>query len=51
MNKATLQQRILAAADWVERVDESPKFRRAVYLLLVFVISFFTPIIIVILTR
>ena len=51
MNKATLQQRILASADWIEGVDESPKFRRAVYYLLAFAAGFFGKVIIDILAR
>ena len=49
--QAALQWRLLAAADWIERVDESPKFRRAVYYLLAFAAGFFGKVIIDILAR
>lgn len=51
MNKATLTQRLWAAADWIERVDESPKFRRAVYGIIIASAIFFGGVIIGILVR
>lgn len=51
MNKATLQERLWAAADWIERVDQSPKFQRAVYLAIAFAIGFFSKVIVDILGR
>lgn len=51
MNKATLTQRLWAAADWIEHVDKSPKFQRAVYLFIAFVIGFFSKVIVDILAR
>ena len=46
MKKATLEQRLLAAADWVERVDESPIFQKAVWAFLWFAAGFFGKVII-----
>lgn len=46
-----LELRLLAAADWVERVDSRPKFRRAIYCLLGFAVGFFGKIIFDILMR
>lgn len=51
MNKATLQERLFAVADWVERVDANPKFQRAVYCFLALGGSFFAGVIIGMLWR
>jgi hypothetical protein len=51
MNKSTLQERLFAAADWIERVDASPKFHLAVYLFIAFVIGFFSKVIVDIMVR
>ena len=51
MNKSTLTKRLWAAADWIERVDESPKFRRVVLWFIFFSAVFFGGVIIGILGR
>ena len=51
MNKATFNARLLMAANWIERVDASPKFHLAVYLFIAFVIGFFSKVIVDILVR
>ena len=51
MNKSTFNARLLMAADWIERVDQSPKFQRAVYLAIAFAIGFFSKVIVDILGR
>ena len=51
MNKATFNARLLMAANWIERVDASPKFHLAVYLFIACVIGFFSKVIVDILVR
>lgn len=46
-----LKLRLLAAANWVERVDSRPKFHRAIYYFLAVAAGFFGKVIIDILAR
>lgn len=51
MNKSAFNARLLMAADWIERVDDNPKFRRVVLWFIFFSAVFFGGVIIGILVR